>query len=579
MGLWVKCIPINFVDPSGNSWLAIGAVIAGGIAVIAEAIKNNSSNNSSSSHSSGGSYSSSSSGYYDGNGTTTYNMGGESSGSSSSGSYANNFWSYVGAIGNSIFNAIGNMNVTLYNPYDAYSATQVKFRETGAYVQYGFVPGNADVPLFWTGNKGFGNMSSEKASEAYDKIHSGLFSSLPITSVEFIQYQPKVTQVKIVESLLFMNGIDRNSASRQINGEWWNIATLLTNDVEMSRTTSTDVQVYAFLLQSLYRQMGMATDDRAASMIVDGIYWKKTESGTQAINRLFGAEAGTGAYNNETRGRILAILLSGTLNGNSDAIKSDIRSNYEVIFKSTGSYQWIVNDNLRKEEAARQAEIRAAEALLMKQLGEANATHLAVASGLFVGPMPAANNRTNSTVDNQLTLNENQGDNFLQRLKRNYDYVKHYYQVAMSSSDFISYDSAGAAFDISMGYLGANVVGGVVDSALMINEGAGKAEFNGKTVIQNDKLFDPNRIDGKGQTNIQRMQNGRAPIGYDGKPVNMHHIDQTNTGPVMEMSATNHQQNYSNLHQNTGQLPSQINRNEFNLWRNDYWRWRSNGPK
>ena len=70
--------PINFVDPSGNSWLAIGAAITGGIAVIAEAIKNNSSNNSYSVHSSGGSSSSGSSGYYDGAGTTTYNMGGGS---------------------------------------------------------------------------------------------------------------------------------------------------------------------------------------------------------------------------------------------------------------------------------------------------------------------------------------------------------------------------------------------------------------------------------------------------------------------------------------------------------------------
>lgn len=46
------------------------------------------------------------------------------------------------------------------------------------------------------------------------------------------------------------------------------------------------------------------------------------------------------------------------------------------------------------------------------------------------------------------------------------------------------------------------------------------------------------------------------PIGTDGKSVNIHHIDQTNNESVMEITATEHQQNYSNLHTNTGQSPS-----------------------
>lgn len=71
------------------------------------------------------------------------------------------------------------------------------------------------------------------------------------------------------------------------------------------------------------------------------------------------------------------------------------------------------------------------------------------------------------------------------------------------------------------------------------------------------------------------MQEDLAPIGVDGKSVNLHHVDQTNDGTVMEITATEHQQNYSTLHSNTGQEPSQIDRNEFNKWRKQYWRWRS----
>jgi hypothetical protein len=104
-------------------------------------------------------------------------------------------------------------------------------------------------------------------------------------------------------------------------------------------------------------------------------------------------------------------------------------------------------------------------------------------------------------------------------------------------------------------------------------------EFKGKTVTQNDSLFDPYAVDKQGRTNIQRMEDGLAPIGYDGKSINVHHIDQTNTGPVMEMPATEHQQNYSDLHSNTGQAPSQIDRNAFNQWREAYWKWRANDFK
>jgi hypothetical protein len=61
-----------------------------------------------------------------------------------------------------------------------------------------------------------------------------------------------------------------------------------------------------------------------------------------------------------------------------------------------------------------------------------------------------------------------------------------------------------------------------------------------------------------GLTNQQLIDKGRAPIGPDGKPVNIHHIGQTNNGSVLEISATEHQQNYKVLHSNTGQSASQI---------------------
>ena len=50
-------------------------------------------------------------------------------------------------------------------------------------------------------------------------------------------------------------------------------------------------------------------------------------------------------------------------------------------------------------------------------------------------------------------------------------------------------------------------------------------EFNGYKFYQRNDLFDPNYVDPKsGKTNLQLMEQGRAPIGYDKKPINLHHM-------------------------------------------------------
>jgi hypothetical protein len=95
--------------------------------------------------------------------------------------------------------------------------------------------------------------------------------------------------------------------------------------------------------------------------------------------------------------------------------------------------------------------------------------------------------------------------------------------------------------------------------------------FRGTTMIQDDNLFDPHFIGPDGLTNLQKMQNGNAPIGYDGMSIHIHHIDQTHTGSVMEIPASVHHQLYSKIHTNTGQFPSQINRGIAGSWRKYYW--------
>jgi RHS repeat-associated protein len=77
--------------------------------------------------------------------------------------------------------------------------------------------------------------------------------------------------------------------------------------------------------------------------------------------------------------------------------------------------------------------------------------------------------------------------------------------------------------------------------------------------------------------NQDRMQQGKAPVGKDGKPVELHHEGQT-SGQTKEMTQTEHRggENFKKNHPNTGQQPSQIDRNQANQARRKHWKQKAN---
>lgn len=109
---------------------------------------------------------------------------------------------------------------------------------------------------------------------------------------------------------------------------------------------------------------------------------------------------------------------------------------------------------------------------------------------------------------------------------------------------------------------------------------ATQVSFSGNIVYQNNSLFDFDqatswRTSGKpvAGTNKDRMQTGRAAIGkVDSRPINLHHITQTQGGAIIELPQWFHQEKFTELHTNTGRMPSLINRGTFNTWRRDYWK-------
>lgn len=78
----------------------------------------------------------------------------------------------------------------------------------------------------------------------------------------------------------------------------------------------------------------------------------------------------------------------------------------------------------------------------------------------------------------------------------------------------------------------------------------------------------------KTQANQERMAQGKAPKGQDGKPVELHHEGQSATGELKEMTQTEHRggANFAKNHPNTGQEPSTIDRSKFKQQRQQYWK-------
>ncbi|MRG37723.1 hypothetical protein GH729_17025, partial [Shewanella sp. XMDDZSB0408] len=100
--------------------------------------------------------------------------------------------------------------------------------------------------------------------------------------------------------------------------------------------------------------------------------------------------------------------------------------------------------------------------------------------------------------------------------------------------------------------------------------------FKGNKVFQRNDLIDPRLVDSRGRTNLERMQKGLAPVGPDGKSVNLHHMTQKHNGSIAEVTQTFHQKNSKAIHINPSSTHSGIDRSAFNKWRTDYWKSRAN---
>lgn len=89
-----------------------------------------------------------------------------------------------------------------------------------------------------------------------------------------------------------------------------------------------------------------------------------------------------------------------------------------------------------------------------------------------------------------------------------------------------------------------------------------------KTDIDYEQVVD-------GETNLERMKRGKAPITMDGQNVELHHIGQKSDSPFAELTPDEHRGRGNDMILHNKTIDSVIDRNSFRVERETYWKSRA----
>ena len=139
----------------------------------------------------------------------------------------------------------------------------------------------------------------------------------------------------------------------------------------------------------------------------------------------------------------------------------------------------------------------------------------------------------------------------------------------------------GEVLGVGLDATGAGAVLGVpinVISTGMVVHGTATGLTGGANLIKDANVTDGTKPYQDTPANQERMQQGKPPVGNDGSPVELHHDGQTTSSPTKEMTKTDHRlgDNYKKNHANTGQQPSQVDRNQAAKQRREHWKNKAN---
>lgn len=100
------------------------------------------------------------------------------------------------------------------------------------------------------------------------------------------------------------------------------------------------------------------------------------------------------------------------------------------------------------------------------------------------------------------------------------------------------------------------------------------SEVNGKDALVRTDI-DLDATDPFGNTNLERMENGRPPLDKNGKPIELHHIGQTSDAPLAELTKEEHMCNGNDSVLHDKSQESEIDRTAFQKERAEHWKARA----
>lgn len=98
-----------------------------------------------------------------------------------------------------------------------------------------------------------------------------------------------------------------------------------------------------------------------------------------------------------------------------------------------------------------------------------------------------------------------------------------------------------------------------------------ETEINGKKCLIREDI-DMSQKDEFGRTNLERIQNGNAPLTKEGQPIELHHIGQKQESPLAELTMQEHRGKGNDTILHDKQKDTEIDRNEFAKERRDHWK-------
>ena len=103
-------------------------------------------------------------------------------------------------------------------------------------------------------------------------------------------------------------------------------------------------------------------------------------------------------------------------------------------------------------------------------------------------------------------------------------------------------------------------------------------DVNGKEALVRTDI-DLDAKDDFGNTNLERMEKGRAPLDKNGKPIELHHIGQTADAPLAELTRSEHMSNGNDSVLHDKSKESEIDRTSFQKERAEHWKARAEDIK